>query len=67
MSSKTFIQIIRLQNACKQLHLSQSSTLKTAMELGYFDQSHLINDYKQRLFLTPHLFSKRFMSDFSNH
>jgi len=66
MSSKTFIQTIRLQQACKQLHFSQSNTLNTAMELGYFDQSHLINDYKQRLLLTPSLFLKRFMSDFSN-
>lgn len=66
MSSKSFIQIIRLQQACKQLHVAPSESLNTAMELGYFDQSHLINDYKQRLLLPPSLFSKRFMSDFSN-
>lgn len=66
MSSKTFIQIIRLQQACKQLYTSPSESLNTAMELGYFDQSHLINDYKQRLLLPPSLFSKRFMSDFYN-
>jgi AraC-like DNA-binding protein len=66
MSSKSFIQIIRLQKACKQLHAAPSESLNTAMELGYFDQSHLINDYKQRLLLPPSLFSKRFMSDFYN-
>jgi len=66
MSSKTFIQTIRLQQACKQLLSSPSDTLDVAMDLGYFDQSHLINDYKQRLLLPPSLFFKRFMSDFSN-
>ena len=66
MSSKSFIQIIRLQQACKQLYTAPSESLNTAMELGYFDQSHLINDYKQRLLLPPSLFSKRFMSDFYN-
>ena len=66
MSSKSFIQTIRLQQACRKLHFSHSDILTIAMELGYFDQSHLINDYKQRLLLTPRLFANRFMSDFSN-
>jgi AraC-like DNA-binding protein len=40
--------------------------LNTALELGFYDQSHLIRDFKKHLLLSPGAFLQRFMSDFYN-
>jgi len=66
LSTKTFTQIIRIQSACKNLLKHPNNSLRTAIDLGYFDQAHLLNEYKRRLLLNPHSFSKRFRSDFYN-
>jgi len=66
LSTKAFTQTIRIQHACKQLHLAPRNSLSSAYELGYFDQSHLIKDYKKHLLLNPSLFFDRFKSDFYN-
>ncbi len=66
LSTKLFIQIIRLQQVCKQLYTESSDSLNTAFQFGFFDQSHLLRDYKKRMLTSPNLFQKRFMSDFYN-
>jgi AraC-like DNA-binding protein len=66
LSTKTFAQTIRIQHVCKQLHITPRDSLNTALELGFFDQSHLIKDYKKRLLSNPSLYFERFMSDFYN-
>ena len=66
LNTKTFAQIIRIQHVCKQLITTANDSLQTALELGYFDQSHLIKDFKKRLLTNPSLFFERFMSDFYN-
>lgn len=66
LSTKQFSQTIRLQHACKQLYLTPSDSLQTASELGFYDQAHLLRDYKRRLLSNPRIFFDRFMSDFYN-
>ena len=66
LSTKTFLQIIRIQYACKQLYLKPNDSLETAFNLGFFDQAHLLKDYKKRLLTNPGIFFERFKSDFYN-
>ena len=66
LSTKTFAQTIRIQHVCKQLYITPGDSLNTALELGFFDQSHLIKDYKKRLLSNPGAFFDRFRSDFYN-
>lgn len=66
LSTKQFSQTIRLQHACRQLYLTPHSSLQTASDLGFYDQAHLLREYKTRLLLNPRQFSARFMSDFYN-
>jgi len=66
LGTKTFTKIIRLQHACRQLYTTPNKSLNSDLELGYFDQSHLIKDFRQHLSSKPTDFSNRFMSDFYN-
>jgi AraC-like DNA-binding protein len=66
LSTKTFTKIIRLQHICKELYLTPHKPLNSALELGYFDQSHLIKDFRTHLLSKPSDFSSHFMSDFYN-
>jgi len=65
LSTKVFTQTIRMQQAFKNLYLSPGNTLNSALELGYFDHSHLIRAYKKYLLTKPSTFFSHFMSDFS--
>lgn len=66
LSTKSFSQIVRVQSACKKLYLNQNQSLSVALELGYFDQPHLIKEFKKHLTSTPSDFFSRFMSDLYN-
>ncbi len=66
LSTKTFAQTIRMQHVCKQMHTSPGESLDTALALGFFDQPHLIKDFRKFLLSKPSLFFDRFMSDFYN-
>lgn len=66
LSTKTFAQVIRIQHICKQQFIRPSNTLNMALELGFFDQSHLIKEYQKRLLSPPSVFIDRFKSDFYN-
>jgi len=66
LSTKAFAQIIRIQSACKQLYQQPGQSLTVAEKLGFFDQAHLLREYKRHLRLNPRALSNRFMSDLSN-
>jgi len=66
LSTKAFSQIIRAQSLCKQLYLKPTNSMKVSMELGYYDQSHLIKEFKKYFKLTPSEFINQYMSDFYN-
>jgi len=66
LSTKAFVQTIRIQHVCKQLYMAPGNSLSTVLELGFFDQSHLIKDCKKRLLSSPSIFFDRFKSDFYN-
>lgn len=66
LNTKTFSKIIRIQHACRQLYIMPSGSLKPVLELGFFDQSHLIRDFRKCLLSNPGVFFDRFMSDFYN-
>lgn len=66
-STKEFSQIVRLQHACKQIWRQGNLSTNTSMELGYFDQSHLIKQWHKHLGMTPGALWRRLMSDFYNH
>jgi AraC-like DNA-binding protein len=66
LSTKTFTKIIRMQHACRQVYISPHQSLNSALDLGFFDQSHFIKDFRKHLLTKPTDFSDRFMSDFYN-
>ena len=67
LSTKTFTQIIRIQNVCRQLYTEPGNALPIALELGFVDQSHLTKDFNKYLLTSPGLFFNHLMSDFYNH
>ncbi|MFC3121802.1 AraC family transcriptional regulator [Agaribacter flavus] len=65
-STKSFSQIIRFQHASRYLSERPESSLQVALKTGYFDQSHLLKDFRLRLKGSLVPFFGRFMSDFYN-
>lgn len=53
LNTKTFCNIIRIQHASRQLYLSPKSSLSPMFELGFFDQSHLIKEFRKYLLASP--------------
>jgi len=66
LGTKPFSQVVRVQGVCKQLFLQPDVPLNRTLEIGYFDQSHLIREFKQHLISTPGEFFSCFMSDLYN-
>lgn len=66
LSTKTFCQIIRIQMASRMLFASHHDSAKMALSLGFFDQAHLLNQFKKQLLSNPSAFLKRYMSDSYN-
>ncbi len=53
-SPKQFLKIVRFQNAIYQKHRNRHLQLTgLAYDCGYYDQSHMINDFKSLSGLTP--------------
>lgn len=67
LSTKSFSQIVRVQRACGELYLNRNVSISTTQELGYFDQPHLIKEFKKHFVSSPGNFFSRFMSDLYNH
>jgi AraC-like DNA-binding protein len=58
-SPKQFLRIVRFQNAIfEKSKNSETSLTELAYTCGYFDQSHMINDFKNLSGLTPKDFFK---------
>ena len=54
MSPSQYAKVIRINNAFKLKETSEKSTLtQIAYQLGYFDQSHFIKDFKSITNFTP--------------
>lgn len=66
LSTKAFAQTVRIQAACRALFSDPGNSLKTAVDLGFFDQSHLLREYKKNLLLSPRALFTRFRSDLYN-
>ncbi len=56
MNPKSLIQFIRFQKAIGSLTdtIDRINCINTAMESGYYDQSHFIKDFKKYSGQTPH-------------
>ena len=50
---KTYQRVSRLRRAIRLLHGDQHSMARVALVAGYYDQSHLANDFRQMTGLTP--------------
>ncbi len=66
MSAKRFAQVVRLQNVCRYLAEAPSGSLVASGIYGYFDQAHLLKDFRKHLSAYPEAFFKRFRSDLYN-
>jgi len=67
LNAKGFVQVMRMQQACRQLLQPASDSLRVALESGFYDQAHLIKSCQKQLGSTPAQFINRFRSDFYNH
>lgn len=64
LNTKAFAKIIQMQSACRQLLSAPKNSQEAALTLGYFDQPHLLRDYRRHLQCNPRDFFCRFVSDF---
>ncbi|MFS0722500.1 AraC family transcriptional regulator [Paenibacillus sp. 1P07SE] len=61
ISPKWVIKLYRLQDAAERLEEGACQDWKAlALELGYYDQAHFINDFKAVVGWTPDVYSSRF-------
>lgn len=59
LSPKQFIKVIRFQNALFTKHQYPNDSLtKLAYDVGYFDQSHMVNNFKSLSGLSPKQYFK---------
>ncbi|WP_240903895.1 helix-turn-helix domain-containing protein [Chengkuizengella sediminis] len=60
VSPKWVIKLYRLQNAAEMIdHNSNHDWLKLSMDLGYYDQSHFIKDFKNIIGKTPDEYARK--------
>lgn len=64
MNVKTFSRLIRFNSVLQELHTTPYSIAQLSIQNGYYDQSHLIQDFKTFCGVTPEAYIKN-MSDFS--
>lgn len=67
VTPKSFLKIIRFQKAIQQIETQKPTNWSTvALESGYYDQAHFINDFKEFSGFTPTQFLS-LKSDFTNY
>ncbi|HKP70295.1 MAG TPA: helix-turn-helix domain-containing protein [Pyrinomonadaceae bacterium] len=60
ISPKTFSRIVRFQAVVRSVQNDMTvDVLETALDLGYYDQSHLIRDFREFSGITPQAFFER--------
>jgi AraC-like DNA-binding protein len=48
LSPKTFARIVRFQNVVRRIEQAESTNLlDTALDLGYYDQSHMVREFRE--------------------
>lgn len=62
MSIKSYNDILRFQNSVRLMHRGDQDVIDIAYQNHYYDQSHLIKDFKKYTDYTPKHFKKRFYS-----
>ncbi|MFD0675530.1 MULTISPECIES: DUF6597 domain-containing transcriptional factor [unclassified Paenibacillus] len=61
VSPKWVIKLYRLQNAAETIDLDQNYNLvKLSTDLGYYDQSHFIKDFKSIIGKTPEEYTRKY-------
>lgn len=65
MSVKTFSRLVRINNAVRRIQRPQTSLLRVALESGFYDEAHFINEFKTICGVSPDYYFKN-MSDFYN-
>ncbi|WHY58423.1 helix-turn-helix domain-containing protein [Peribacillus simplex] len=66
ISPKLFSQIVRFQSSISMLLKINHCTLKDViMENGYYDQAHIINDFKNFGYMTPNKFTEKFSAGYT--
>ncbi|MGG3509069.1 helix-turn-helix domain-containing protein [Paenibacillus lautus] len=59
VNPKWVIRLYRLQNVAEMLEgLDHQDVLELAMDMGYYDQSHFIRDFKAVIGKTPEVYIK---------
>ena len=53
LSAKCFSRVVRVNIACERLKRSEVSLAELTYDLGYYDQSHFINDFKNICEIPP--------------
>jgi AraC-like DNA-binding protein len=61
VSPKVFARLLRFRRVVHHIRLSPSSWLDPSLDLGFFDQSHLIHDFREFAGMTPRSFIDRTM------
>ena len=64
ISPKIFEKIVRFQNALEEMNIHRDMALyDLAQESGYYDQSHMVKEFKNFMGLTPELYRKYMEND----
>ena len=70
ISPKAYISLIRFRQFVQLLNTKKHNAIEAALESGYFDQSHLIKEFKSFTSITPQAFivkqQQQTVSDFYN-
>lgn len=67
LAPKAFLKIIRFQKAIQEIEANRTANWTSiALESGYYDQAHFINDFKQFSGFTPNDYLNM-KSDFANY
>ena len=62
-STQAFARTVRFQQAAQQLATNPKQSKNVALSNGYFDQAHLLKDFKNRLGLNPQEFFSQYRSE----
>lgn len=57
LNTKTFSNVIRVQSVCKQIYSQKKGQEQRLTQHTYFDQAHLIKEFKKHLKQTPSSFA----------
>ena len=58
MSPSTYLQRVRVHEACRRLVASEQSAMEIALDSGFYDQAHMTRTFKKVLGVTPSAFRK---------